>query len=84
MLYTVTIEEQDVDSEKAMEEFTSVVQMSLRQSDVLTRRGKNQVMLLLLEAHSSDIEIVTERIEMNWEAQDLSDLCKVTYEVSEI
>ena len=84
MLYTITIEEQDVDQEKAMEEFTSVVQMSLRQSDVLTRRGKNQVMLLLLEAHSSDIEIVTERIEMNWEAQDLSDLCKVTYEVSEI
>ena len=84
LLYSVIPEEEDVDPEKAMEEFVSVAKISLRQSDVITRHGKNQVMMLLLEAHPSDLEIVTERIEMNWEAQDLSDLCKITYEVSDI
>jgi PleD family two-component response regulator len=58
--------------------------MSLRQSDVITRYGSNQVMILLLKAVSSDLEIVTERIAMNWESKDISALCKITYETSEL
>ena len=84
MFYTVTFLEHDVDSEKAMEEFFATVKESLRQSDVITRHGKNQVMILLLKALSSDIEIVAERIEMNWEANKLSDICSISYEESEI
>ena len=84
MLYTVIPKEDDVCLDEAMEEFMSIVQGSLRQSDVITRHGKNQVMLLLLKALPSDIEIITERIEMNWESEILSDLCKITYEVNEI
>lgn len=84
MLYTIIKEEHDIDLGEAVEEFIAVAQMSLRQSDVITRQGKNQILIILLEANSSDIEIVTQRIEMNWEATELSDVCKVTYEVSEI
>lgn len=84
MLYSVIPEEKDVDLETAVEEFTSTIQSSLRQSDVITRQGKNQVMILLMKALQSDIEIVTERIEMNWESRELSSLCKISYEVSEI
>ena len=84
MIYSVIPEEDGIDLEQAMEKFTSIVKASLRQSDVITRHGKNQVMILLLKALPSDIEIVTERIEMNWEAEAISDFCKTTYEVSEI
>jgi diguanylate cyclase (GGDEF)-like protein len=84
MLYTLTPEEENVDLDSAMEEFMGIVKGSLRQSDVITKHGKNQLMILLLKALHSDIEIVTERIEMNWDATDLSDICKITYEVSTI
>jgi diguanylate cyclase (GGDEF)-like protein len=84
MLYTVIPEEENVNIEEVMDEFINVVKGSLRQSDVITRHGKNQVMILLLKALHSDIEIVTERIEMNWEAVDYSDVCKITNEVSTI
>ncbi len=81
MLYSVVPVESDVDPEKAMDELTNVVKNSLRQSDVITKLGKNQLMVILLKALPSDIEIVTERINMNWDASDLSDLCKIAYEV---
>ena len=81
MLYSVVPVESDVDPEKAMDELTNVVKNSLRQSDVITKLGKNQLMVILLKALPSDIEIATERINMNWDASDLSDLCKIAYEV---
>ena len=84
MLYTVTPEEEDINIDDTMDSFMSIVKESLRQSDVITRHGKNQIMILLLKVLPSDIEIVTERIEMNWEATELSDVCKVTYEVGAI
>lgn len=84
MLYTIVPEENDINLDEAMEEFMAIAQGSLRQSDVITKHGNNQVMILLLKALPSDIEIITERIEMNWESETLSDLCKVTYEVSEL
>nr|WP_297704428.1 diguanylate cyclase [uncultured Butyrivibrio sp.] len=81
MLYSITPEEQDVDIENAIEVLMGVLKSSLRQSDVISRHGKSQIMVLLLKTLPSDIEIVTERIDMNWEATDLSDICKLTYEV---
>lgn len=84
ILYSVIPTKKDVDQEEAANAFVEVVQMSLRQSDVITRYGSNQVMILLLKAVSSDLEIVTERIAMNWESKDISALCKITYETSEL
>ena len=81
MVYSLIPVESDVDEDKAMEELTLVVKASLRQSDVITQLGKNQLMVILLKALPSDIEIVTERINMNWDASDFSDLCKIAYEV---
>ncbi len=84
MLYSVIIEEHDVDIEDAVSCLESVLKSSLRQSDIISRLGKNQIMVILLKAHPSDIEIVTERIEMNWDANDISDKCKLSYEVDVI
>ena len=81
MLYSVIPVENDVDTDQAMEELTDVIKNSLRQSDLITRLGKNQLMVILLKALPSDVEIVTERINMNWDASDFSDVCKIACEV---
>ena len=65
-----------------MNDFETVMKDSLRQSDVFTRYSKNQFMLLLLKANTYEIDIVTERIMMNFEATDSSGHCEVSYEVS--
>ena len=64
-----------------MDDFVNVIKASLRQSDVFTKYSRNQVMLLLMKATASDIEIVTERIMMNWESTDSSDHCSVSWEI---
>ncbi|MCR5403759.1 MAG: diguanylate cyclase [Butyrivibrio sp.] len=74
----------DVDPEKAIEDFVEIMKNSLRQSDVITRYGKNQVLLILLKATPIDIDVVTERIMMNWDSNIASDHCHVTYEVDTI
>ena len=84
MLYSITPEGNDVDVNIACQELLEVITSSLRQSDVVTQFGNRQVLILLLNAMTSDIEIVTERIEMNWEARDISDVCKISYEVDVI
>jgi diguanylate cyclase (GGDEF)-like protein len=71
----------DLDEEQLMEDFMNVMKGSLRQSDVITRYGKSQVLLILLKATAIDIEVVTERIFMNWDANELSDHCSVSFEV---
>ena len=82
MLYSIVLEDGSLEIESACDELMKVISSSLRQSDVISRYGKSQIMVLLMKALPSDIEIVTERINMNWEATDLSDVCKLTYEVS--
>lgn len=83
LLFSIKIHK-DLDHEKVMEAFVEVMRTSLRQSDVLTPFGRRQVLLILLNATSIDIEVVTERIMMNWDANEASDLCSVTYEVDTI
>ncbi len=70
-----------VDEDALMNSFMDAMKSSLRQSDVLTRYGKNQVLLILLKATAIDIEVVTDRILMNWGANELSDQCAVSFEV---
>ncbi len=74
----------DVDEEALVAGFIDAMKSSLRQSDVITRYGKSQVLLILLKATSIDIEVVTERILMNWDANELSDHCNITFEVDNL
>lgn len=74
----------DVDQDKALDDFIEIMKNSLRQSDVITRYGKSQVLLILLKATPIDINVVTERIMMNWDANEASDHCSITYEVDTI
>ncbi len=83
LLFTVKIHG-EYDPEKVMESFMQVMKSSLRQSDVITPYGRRQVLLILLKATPIDIEVVTERISMNWEANEASELCHISYEVDTI
>ena len=83
LLFTVKIHG-DLDPERVMEAFVEVMKNSLRQSDVLTPYGRNQVLLILLKATSIDIDVVSERIMMNWDASEFSDMCNVSFEVDTI
>lgn len=65
-----------------MDDFEKIMKDSLRQSDVFTRYSKNQFMLLLLKASTYEIDIVTERIMMNFAATDSNEHCEVSYEAS--
>ncbi len=71
----------DKSLEAVMESFTGIVKMSLRLCDVVTQYSNNQLMVLLLKIAASDVEVVTDRIMMNWEATDFCESCEVTYEV---
>lgn len=55
-----------IGSEELTEAFASVVTASLRQSDVVTHSGKNQVMVILLETYQAYLSLVIERIRKNW------------------
>ncbi len=83
LLFSVKIHG-DLDQEKVMESFVEVMKHSLRQSDVVTPFGRNKVLLILLKATAIDIDVVTERIMMNWDANEFSDMCNISFEVDTI
>lgn len=84
MLYTLTPESDDADIDAAMEALTDVIKNALRQSDVITQNGDNQILIILLHAIPSDIDIVTERIKTNWSDTDLSRHFSIDYEIDMI
>lgn len=67
--------------EDAVEQLTDVLRTSLRQSDVITQSGKNQLIVLLSELSASDIETVTDRIMGKWAEVDASAIFNVDYEL---
>ncbi|MBQ9617396.1 MAG: diguanylate cyclase [Oscillibacter sp.] len=60
VLYTLNGDAKDVDK------FGEILGQSLRRSDVFTKNGANQYLVLLLEIQPDDINIVLDRIQANW------------------
>ncbi len=54
----------------ATQRFYDTACSSLRASDVVTQRGKDQVMVLLLEANHIDSKMVIERVITNWQESE--------------
>ncbi|MCR5789663.1 MAG: GGDEF domain-containing response regulator [Lachnospiraceae bacterium] len=72
------------DSENAAAQtdaFSEVLQLSLRQSDVVTKSGRSRVLVLLLELPPVDMQIVIDRIMNNWSENELSAACSIDYEM---
>ncbi len=81
LLFSLKMENATDSSALPSDEFLEVLRSSLRQSDIITQRGKNQFMVLLLEITASNLEIVTDRILGKWSALEASKDCRAEYEI---
>ena len=70
IIFTIKSKESDEINQEliyATQRFYDTACSSLRASDVVTQRGKNQVMVLLLEANQVDSKMVIDRVVTNWQ-----------------
>ena len=68
-LIIFNLSDETIDS-SIVDSFHSIAQQSLRASDVITRKGKPTVMVLLLEAQENAINIAIQRILDNWHKEN--------------
>ena len=67
---------------EAMEKLYEVICGSLRASDVVTQRGGNAVLVLLLEANKNDSRMVVDRVLSRWKQTNYPE--EVVYEMETI
>ena len=65
---------------EAFEKFGEALGKTLRRSDVYTKYGKNQYLVILMEIQPDDINTVLNRIQSNWEKTGLSDRLQIQCE----
>lgn len=70
--------------EEVSEQFLTVLQGSLRASDVITQNSKNQVLAILNETNRMNCEVVIERIMRNWNKAGADTGYDITYELDTI
>ena len=73
-------ENESASSEKIIDEFLSVLASSLRQSDIVTKNGNNQCLVILSETTTSNVNPVTERIMHNWNSRADSSMFEISFE----
>ena len=85
LLFTINRNDKPgIGSEELTDAFASVVTASLRQSDVVTQNGKNQVMVILLETYQAYLSLVTDRIRKNWLDSEYSVYGDFTFESDQL
>ncbi|MBQ9008440.1 MAG: response regulator [Clostridia bacterium] len=86
VLFTITFLEEvtSVEHTETMMQFRNMLQLSLRNSDVMMECGDSQLFLLLPEIREYDIERVVSRLVRKWYEQEHSKKTKVVYEYSEV
>ena len=75
---------EDLPSEEITEAFLEMMQRSLRQSDVIARKGKNQFLLILLKTSPPNARLVIERLMSVWQGIRESSLTDIEYDMAEI
>lgn len=73
-------ENESASSENIIDEFLSVLASSLRQSDIVTKNGNNQCLVILSETTTSNVNPVTERIMHNWNSKADSSMFEISFE----
>ena len=66
--------------EDALDEFIEILGLSLRQSDLVTKNGKNQCLVILPATTSQNVAVVKERIMKKWEEADSSAMFDIKIE----
>ena len=80
LLYSVD-SDSDINIEEATDSFLEVTSSLLRESDVVMRYSKNQIMIVLVKTAESDIKVVTDRIESGWKNTEQGSSCILYYEM---
>ncbi len=70
--------------EEASEQFLNVLSNSLRQSDVVTRSGKNQILAILNETSRKNCDTVIRRVLSNWDKAGADTGFDIAYEADKI
>ncbi|MBR1398381.1 MAG: diguanylate cyclase [Selenomonadaceae bacterium] len=74
----------DTKDNSILDEFREMLIKTLRRSDCVTQNGKNQFLVMLMEAKSEEGEIVKDRIISNWEQSTNSANCNISFEIESI
>ena len=80
-LMQITLETED---KQLIEAFGESLRKTLRKSDCVTQKGKNQFLVLLTEAHLSECEIVKDRILNRWNQTKPENECVIVFEMDSV
>ena len=83
VLFTLTMasgEYNQEEQEEIRDRFRTLIQSSLRNSDVMVEVSENQIFLLLPEMHEANVHVVIERLMNRWNRFELHGKAKVTWE----
>ena len=80
-LMQITLETED---KLLIEAFGKSLRKTLRKSDCITQKGNNQFLVLLIEAHLSECEIVKKRILDRWDQAKPENECEIIFEMDSI
>ncbi len=86
-LFTVTPRKKDLkesDASAIIEQFGSILNHSLRKSDIMMQNGYNQFFIFLPEMTSQNIEKVLGRVIERWNCMEYSKIAEVSYITEEI
>ena len=70
----------DTGDKSITEAFGNTLRKTLRKSDCITQKSNNQFLVLLIEAHLSECEIVENRILDRWNQEKSDKDCTITFE----
>ena len=65
-------------------QFRSIMQQSLRNSDVMVEVSENQIFLLLPQMHEDSIDVVMDRLMGRWEQTEFYGLAAITWETGKV
>ena len=82
ILFLLSMEDESGVLSDAMEEFGSVIQKSIRKSDVLMQRKQNSFFLVLPELSDENVDVVIGNIMSEWEKTDHYGKIRVDYAVN--
>ena len=80
-LMQITLKTED---KSLIKEFADTLRKTLRKSDCVTQQNSNQFLLLLIEAHFSECEVVKERILDKWKQIKSESECEIIFEMDSI
>ena len=86
-LLTVNMVPEDIEKperEEIMAQFRTMMQQSLRNSDVMVEVSENQIFLLLPQMHEANIDAVLDRLMGKWEQSPYRDRVDISWETGKV